>query len=110
MPEAIRVSFNAWFADRAYRAALARALGLQSSNRGVNKVAPWGPNVWGGSFDNLALDGRASKMEVFSRWRQYIDDPAFRALFDDEDIWTLSQRIFGTIEGTEQLRPTFRTA
>lgn len=98
------ISYNAWFTSPEYREDLARQLGLPSADKGLDRVAPYGPAAWGGSFDGLAFDGKASQMKVLDRWREYQDDPAFRAQFQDDDLWTLSERIFGHLPDTELLR------
>ena len=69
LPQRLNVSYNAWFTDPAYRKALAHTLGVDWTDRGLNKVARWGPTVWGDSFDGLKYDGRATEMNVLERWK-----------------------------------------
>lgn len=95
------VSYNQWCMDRAYRREIAEALGLRFTDAG--RQAVWACNG-GSSFDGDAYDGRAEAMPVFERWRYYAEDPSFRAMFD-EQVWGLSEEIFGVIPGTEVLRP-----
>ena len=103
LPNRVNVSYNAWFADPEYRRALAKRLGVTWTDRGIEQVARWGPALWGDSFDNLTFDGRASEMKVLERWKVYADDVFFRTVVQDEELVTLSERIFGTIPGIERL-------
>ncbi|MEL7333793.1 MAG: hypothetical protein AAFN12_16215 [Cyanobacteria bacterium J06560_2] len=93
------VNYNRWFEDVAYRLQLSEQLGVPFSDAGLAKV----PHLGGGSsFDGTQLDGRS--MDVTNRWQRFADDPAFRALFENELLWTYTQRIFGELPGTETLR------
>lgn len=103
LPDRLNVSYNAWFTDRGYRKALADTLGVRWTDRGMQEVARWGPTVWGDSFDGLKYDGRAAEMKVLDRWRAYAEDPTFLRLVDDEELVTLSERVFGRLPGTEDL-------
>ncbi len=98
------VSYNEWFVSEDTRRALANTLGLSSADKGLEKVAEWGPAAWGASFDGLSKDGRASQMGVLERWSQYVDDPVYVAQFQDDELWDLSGSIFGEIPGTQVLR------
>jgi hypothetical protein len=53
----------------------------------------------------LTFDGRASPMDVTGRWRQFRDDQRFRSLFDDIELFQLSEEIFGSIKDVDVLRP-----
>jgi hypothetical protein len=105
LPGAIHVNYNDWFRSRAYRDDIAARIGFHNRDRGVDEVARWGPAIGkrGASFDGLAYDGRARTMAVMDRWREYADDPFFRAQFEDPELVELAHRIFGEIEGTRRL-------
>ena len=97
------INYNAWFLDQNYRRELSRKFNLEFNDRGINIVAKWGPTRWGDSFDGTKYDGKATQMQVLDRWRTYKDDPFYRNLLKDPEVWQLSQRIFGNIPGTEEL-------
>jgi hypothetical protein len=97
------VSYNRWFTDHAYRQSLAIELGISTGDEGRNRVAQWGPNVWGDSFDNMTLDGRATEMKVLERWKNYATDRFFRHLVQDRELIDLSLQIFGPLPGSEVL-------
>jgi hypothetical protein len=99
----VTISYNTWFLDQNYRRELARKFNLEFNDRGIHIVAKWGPTRWGDSFDGTEYDGKATQMQVLDRWRKYTDDPFYRNLFADPEVWQLSHRIFGSIPGTEEL-------
>jgi hypothetical protein len=107
LPNRLSVSYNAWFANPAYRRALAEKLGVKWTDKGMEEVARWGPTVWGDSFDGLNYDGRATEMKVLERWKTYAGDPFFRRLVDDEELVSLSERAFGSLAGTERFYDRF---
>ena len=88
--ETVRVSYNAFVRSRRYRREVAGALGLDFSDRGIERVARCGG---GSSFDGRAFDGQASCMRVLERWREFAGDPEFRTLLDPE-LRALAGRIF----------------
>ena len=95
------INYNRWFADESYRRQLSGQQSFPFSDAGLFEVATEGD---GSSFDGTRFSGQARSKEVTNRWRQVLDDPAYRQLFTNEEIWTYSQRIFGEIPGTEALR------
>lgn len=97
----ITINYNKWFRSSEYREQLAQKLQLDSTDKGLEEVAKWGPNTWGDSFDNMDYDGQATKMNVLERWKNYLEDPFFKSLFKDKMIIELSEKIFGAIPGTE---------
>ena len=111
LPDAVHVRYNDWFRSRAYRDELAGRIGFGNADRGVESIARWGPALAKrpATFDGLAYDGRAQEMKVLERWKEYEEDPFFRALFADEELVELSRRVFGEIEGTERLSGTGRS-
>ena len=79
--DAVPVSYNEWFYDKAYRQKLASQLSLPYSERGMNRVAHHGG---GSSFQGTSC--AASELQVFSRWAAFRDDPVFQSLFRNPDI------------------------
>lgn len=95
--EVIPINYNRWAGSKRYRdALLSRHFGVPVNNDiGIESV----PDKGGGSsFDRLAMDGQASRMRVFDRWRMYADQPAYARLFDDEVVG-LSARLFPRLTG-----------
>jgi hypothetical protein len=87
------VRYNYWFQDPAYRATLARRLGFEPSDIGLNTVSPEGG---GSSVDGLALDGNAQAMRVLHRWEEVAPFPAYRRLFKERpELARLSEELFG---------------
>jgi len=97
----VRVSFNQWFADVTYRQWLAQSLNLPFSDQGLDQVTPHGG---GSSFEQQRLQGNARAMKVLERFRAFLDHPEFVQIFQDRELWDLSEQIFGPIPGTEVLR------
>ncbi len=90
------INYNRWFADRDYKLSLAERLGLNGIEKGVDDCARWGV---GSSFDQLRMDGRASRMKVLERWRHFENNELFRELLSDPEIRVLSEQIFGELPG-----------
>jgi hypothetical protein len=97
----ILINYNRWFSDLEYRSSIAQILLLESTEKGIEEVAKWGPATWGDSFDNMTYDGKAGQMDVLNRWQNYKDDEVFRSLFKDAELLELSEKIFGHMPGTE---------
>lgn len=96
----VLVLYNRWCESRDYRRQIAEALGLAFTDAAKDRVAA----VHGGSsFDGLTYDGQAGRMRTAERWKHDIDDPSYRALFD-EQVLDLSERIFGELPAAEALR------
>ncbi len=93
--DTVKISFNAWFLDPAYRFAVAETLGLDHSERGVGDV---GSDGGGSSFSGREFDRRAQDMKVLDRWRLLADDPVYLASLDRETV-ELSNAIFGDVTG-----------
>ena len=97
----VGVDYNRWFRDVDYRRALAERLDLPFSDAGIRDVPDYGG---GSSFEGTGSDGRADRMAVMDRWKELLDDQAFVDLFrGDHELFELSRRIFGDLEGTEAL-------
>lgn len=93
----VKISFNSWFRDPAYRADIAETLGLDHSDHGIDEISSDGG---GSSFTGKDFDNRAQDMKVLERWRHFADDPGYIAAFDAETI-ELSNRIFGDVTNGE---------
>jgi hypothetical protein len=59
------ISFNDWFSSSHYRTTMAERLDLPNCDSGIGTVQDYG---FGSSFNSLAFDGRAGKMNVLARW------------------------------------------
>jgi hypothetical protein len=97
-PPLLSVSYNRWVADRSYRGRVARTLGFPFTDAGIDRV----PSCAGGSsFDGLSFDGAARRMRVLERWRAWVHEPAYRAVFDARMV-QLSRRVFGAMPAVER--------
>ncbi|MDY7012685.1 MAG: hypothetical protein SVX43_03635 [Cyanobacteriota bacterium] len=97
----VPVNYNAWVLDANYRKDIAEQLKLEFSDRGLEDVREQGG---GSSFEGRNLHGQATKMDVLNRWKIVADDPDYRRLLDNPALFEYSERIFGRIPGTEELR------
>jgi len=92
----VRIAFNRWFSDPAYREGLLKQLGIAMRNNASSLV----PRAGGGSsFDGRSFSGKAGQMEVLRRWA-YLDQPqycAVRHVFAEkrDKIDRLNDKIFG---------------
>jgi hypothetical protein len=97
----ILVDFDRWGQDEAYRSSILDALSIPYDNRDnrIDHVLGFGA---GSSFDDRKMHGKASKMKVGERWKEYKKNSLYRSFFDEE-IVELSQRIFADLnfEGTD---------
>lgn len=100
----VLVNFNSWSSDREYRRNLARQLAIPFEDSGFSEV----PAVAGGSsFDGTAFAGKAHKMKLQDRWKVFEDDEEYWSLFDEE-MFDLTEKIFGTIEPVANYRKTLK--
>jgi len=67
---------------------------------GIDKVAGQGG---GSSFEAKSFDVKATSMDVLNRWQKVADNPRYRELFSNQEIFEYSERIFGHIPGIESL-------
>ena len=93
------VNFNNWFSSVSYRERLSQKLGLEFSDRGLNDISSVGVNS---SFDGVVYQGRAQEMRVLERWKHFENDESFRQFFQDPELLTLSDELFGEITGTPE--------
>lgn len=98
VPYRVPACFDRWFVDESYRRELAASLGLDFSDRNLNKLDPrWGRST----YDGLDFQGRAQEMKVLDRWRHLADTPRFkdfvRRLKAHAEAWPLFLEIFGDL-------------
>jgi hypothetical protein len=96
----VPINYNQWVEHVGYRRKIASELELRFSDRGVNDVPRFGG---GSSFDDSSFHGSAHEMSVTERWRQFIDDPVFRAHFRYPEIHEYARRIFGPLPAIEMI-------
>ncbi|MEO0827496.1 MAG: hypothetical protein AAFY67_17975 [Cyanobacteria bacterium J06642_9] len=96
----ICLNYNHWFTDLEYRKALADQIGNEFTDAGMDRVAHLGG---GSSFDGQNMDGAGRKMAVNDRWKQFVDHPDYRKIFQNQQLLDYSKKIFGDIPGTEVL-------
>lgn len=87
------LSYNRWFSDTDYRQELAERFAFRHLRGGE----PWQhvpTRGQGSSFDRDRFTDRAQEMTVDQRYREYLDQPSWRAPFDDETI-DLAEQLFG---------------
>ena len=89
----IFVNYNLWTQDRVYRTKLAKDLGLREDGNPFERVPGYG---FGSSFDNREKDGKATEMDLASRWKGYREDEDYLNYFHKE-IYALSSEIFPDI-------------
>lgn len=93
----VRVNFNSWIQFPEYREQITRQLGIPFTDKGFWEVS----RVAGGSsFDGLKHSGKAYKMDLHDRWKEFADDEEYWELFDTELV-ELTYQIFGNIEPVE---------
>jgi hypothetical protein len=106
LPGKICVSFNQWFSDAAYRDQLSHSLGMDHPADSPRALAALQkvPAIGRSRFDGLKYNGSAQQMGVLDRWRQRLDDPIFLEILQDEELLSLSGRIFSLPEAEARLR------
>ncbi|MBE9221553.1 hypothetical protein IQ215_02475 [Cyanobacterium stanieri LEGE 03274] len=95
------ISYNEWVKNKSYRQNIATKLGIPFNDQGKDNVTNFGG---GSSFDGTSANKNATTMNVFSRWENFANDTFFCSLFKDEELWNLSEKIFGIIPRTDQLK------
>ena len=96
------INYNLWVKNKDYRQEIAKQLEINFTDAAIDKVSGCGG---GSSFDGRELDGKASKMDVNNRWKEFINNEEYRQLFNQERLLEYSLKIFGHIPGTEVLFP-----
>ncbi len=98
----VSVNYNEWVKDEDIRHCIASLLDLEFTDEGILDVPKAGTNS--SSFDGHDFHGNAQDMKVFERWKHFQEDPLYRKIFEDQEVWDLSNKVFGEIPGTEVLR------
>ena len=96
----ICINYNRWFIDFEYRKELANQLEIKFTDAGMDRVVSLGG---GSSFDGQNMDGAASKMAVLDRWKNFVDNPDYRRIFQNQALLAYSKKIFGDMPGAEIL-------
>lgn len=89
------INYNFWVQSETYRDKIAKKLGLTPDKDKVEHVPH---NGEGSSFDGTEYDGKAFQMDVFNRWKCYIDDEKYKSLFKDKELIELSTKLFGPVD------------
>jgi hypothetical protein len=93
VPSAIIVNFNKWFLDGDYRQQLAKQLNINRGSEPFKEVAPAGN---GSSFNHFTFKGKAHKMDVLERYKNYLDNKKYRQAFEnDPELIKLTKQCFG---------------
>jgi hypothetical protein len=87
----ICVDFPKWTNNIEYRENIIEKIGLKFTDEGREEVVKAGG---GSAFDNRKFDGKASEMKINDRWEEFVNDPYYLSLFDDE-VLELSDKIWG---------------
>lgn len=88
----ICISYNDWL-NKDYREKTALKFMLINNEISIDTVAAI--NNKGSQFNGLSYDGKASKMKVLERWHHFTNNIYFWKLFDDPELFELSEEIFG---------------
>ncbi|MGP1383520.1 MAG: hypothetical protein ACTS2F_08155 [Thainema sp.] len=96
------IRYNSWFSDESYRQSIAEQMGLDFSDAGFDEVVRAGGI--GSSFDGTDFSGKASEMEVLTRWKHLVDNSLFREMISTPGLIDYSEKLFGYIPGTEILK------
>jgi hypothetical protein len=96
LPNQINISYNAWASDEGYRMGTADRLGFKNLGLGLEDVPHFGG---GSSFNGMAADGIASKMDVLNRFddEKVREDESFLKYANDLEAKNLTHDIFGMI-------------
>lgn len=91
LPNRFNVNFASFIGDSNYRRDLAAGLRIEPDDSTLKRVATYGR---GSSFDRMRYDGKADRMRVLDRWREYAGDPVFQDAVRDPRIRQLAELIF----------------
>ncbi len=95
----IMINYNHWVKNQTYRKSISKKLDLDFCDTGFNIVKNYGG---GSSFDGTKLTNQVDKMDILTRWRNFVNDEEYKKMLSPEII-EYSHKIFGHIEGTEAL-------
>lgn len=85
------VNYNLWVSSKKYRKEISKEIGLKFSDSGINSVPK---NGYGSSFDGVAFNGAANKMDVLARWKMAKENEILRSIFSDKELLELSGQIY----------------
>jgi len=85
------ILFNQFVASEPYRRRISEWLGRPYTDATLQTVSKYGSDS---SFDQRAFDGKATQMNVFERWKEFLDDPVFRELTEDDELHALNRELF----------------
>ena len=88
------IDYNRWFKDMNYRKKISSELGLKFSDKKLNFVPNHG---YGSSFDVRTMNKKAQSMDVFNRWRHFVDDDQYINIIRDRELIDLSMQIYPNI-------------
>jgi len=88
------INYNFWFSDIDYRKEVSSILGLEFSDKNLEQITNFGR---GSSFSGIEFDGKAQLMNVLSRWKCIKEHQDFIELINDDEIVSLSNKIWGRI-------------
>jgi hypothetical protein len=97
----IGINYNEWVTSVNYRKELASTLGLSFSDKGFKEVTTYG---LGSSFGDKDLYANENTAKVLNRWQQFANEKAFKEIFKDDEIWELSEAIFGDLTIAHELK------
>ena len=98
-PNNLGITYNDWCSDAAKRHGWEKVLGLKPGSTQSTEVLDFGG---GSSFSGT--NPVKDQGQYLRRFEGLVDDAAFRSVFKDDELWQLSEQIFGIIPGTEALR------
>lgn len=105
----IGLLYNRWHSSTKYRRKISEKMGGSFSDEGINKMTYQGR---GSSFNrkNEYFKNNAREMDVENRWKIFLSNDKYDQykkrilpIFKDKELISLSERIFGHIDGTEVL-------
>lgn len=93
----IFVNYNQWCMEADYRIEIANQIGFDTLGSAFQEISHMGG---GSSFDKLNARQDPGKLQgTQHRWKNFVDDPFYRSIFQDEELKHLSDQIFGNIAG-----------
>ena len=69
----IGINFNKWFQEEKYRYYLTKEFNIPFTDSGLNDVHGYGSST----FDNKKYNGKAQKMDVLNRWKNFKSNPEY---------------------------------
>ncbi|HOM77704.1 hypothetical protein KBG31_00040 [Patescibacteria group bacterium] len=94
LKDKIVINYNEWFESDENKKNIAILLGLPTHDKGYKRVAKYGANTWGDSFDNINYDNKAHEMTVFERWKSYKDDQEYISMLNNPELLNLAEKIY----------------